>query len=59
MYRLQEQVINAVQDHIKKELDGIITDFNIERINEDIEVKILSAFYDNGITSKPKMKKHD
>jgi hypothetical protein len=59
MYKLQDEVINAVQDYLKKELDGIITDFNIERINEDIEVKILAVFYDNGITSNPKIKRHD
>lgn len=51
MEQVQDIVIRYVQDYLKERLKHVMESHEIGEINEDIEVQILSAFYERGITS--------
>lgn len=54
MEQVQDIVIRHVQDYLKERLKHVMEISQIEEINEDIEVHVLAAFYERGITSQIK-----
>lgn len=54
MNQVQDTVIDNVQTFIKSYFADSLTDRQIEQLNEELEVKILHAFWTHGITSNPK-----
>lgn len=57
MTHLQQTVIDKVQLFIKAYFADSLTDSQIEKLNEELEVKILAAFFEHGITSPNKLTK--
>lgn len=53
MNQVQDTVIDNVQTFIKSYFADSLTDRQIEQLNEELEVKILHAFWTHGITSNP------
>ncbi len=51
MEQVQDIVIRYVQDYLADRLKDVLTYPEIGQINEDVEMKILAAFYERGITS--------
>lgn len=51
MEQVQDIVIKSVQEHLMDRLSNVLTFNEIGELNEEIEVKILMAFYERGITS--------
>lgn len=51
MEQVQEIVIQSVQDYLSTILKGRMSQTEVDAINETIEMKILSAFYERGIPS--------
>jgi hypothetical protein len=51
MEKVQDIVIKSVQEYLAKRLSGALKDNEIEDINDEVEMKILSAFYEMGIPS--------
>lgn len=56
MTQLQDSVIDKVQLFIKAYFADSLTDSQIEKLNEELEVKILAAFFEHGIPSTHKRK---
>lgn len=54
MKQVQDTVVDNVQSFIKSYFADSLTDKQIEQLNEELEVKILHAFWTHGITSNPK-----
>jgi hypothetical protein len=54
MKQVQDTVIENVQKFIESYFADSLTDKQIEQLNEELEVKILHAFWSHGITSNPK-----
>jgi len=59
MTQLQDTVIDKVQLFIKAYFADSLTDSQIEKLNEELEVKILAAFFEHGIPSTHKRTKHE
>lgn len=59
MNQVQDTVINNVQTYIKSFFADSLTDTQIQQLNEELEVKILHAFWSHGITSNPKSYKQN
>lgn len=57
MKTLQDTVIDKVQLFIKAYFADSLTNTQIEQLNEELEVKILAAFFEHGISSTIKTKK--
>lgn len=57
MTQVQNTVIDKVQLFIKAYFADSLTDSQIEKLNEELEVKILAAFFEHGITSPNKLTK--
>lgn len=57
MNTLQDNVIEKVQLFIKAYFSDSLSDKQIEQLNEELEVKILAAFFEHGITSTINKKK--
>lgn len=51
MEKVQDIVIRYVNDYLSDRLNNLVEDDKIQDIKQDVEVKILSAFYERGITS--------
>jgi hypothetical protein len=54
MKQVQDAVIEKVQKYIRDYFLDSLNEKQIEEVNQELEVKILSAFYEYGITSNPK-----
>jgi len=54
MKQVQDTVIADVQQFIVSYFADSLTDKQIADLNEELEVKILHAFWTHGITSNPK-----
>ena len=54
MNQVQDTVVDNVQTYIKSFFADSLTDTQIQHLNEELEVKILHAFWSHGITSNPK-----
>jgi len=54
MKQVQDVVIEKVQKYIREYFLDSLNEKQIEEVNQELEVKILSAFYEYGITSNPK-----
>lgn len=52
--QVTDAVVENVQKTIKVLLRDKLTSDEIDMLNEELEVKILSAFYEYGIPSNPK-----
>lgn len=50
---VQDTVIDEVQQFVRDYFAANMPNEDAERFNEELEVKILSAFYQHGITSTP------
>lgn len=59
MNQVQDTVIDNVQTYIKSFFADSLTDTQIQQLNEELEVKILHAFWSHGITSNPKSYKQN
>lgn len=57
MTQLQQTVIDKVQLFIKAYFSDALPDSQIEKLNEELEVKIMAAFFEHGITSPNKLTK--
>lgn len=53
MKQVQDTVVDNVQSFIKSYFADSLTDKQIADLNEELEVKILHAFWSHGITSNP------
>jgi len=51
MKQVQDTVIDSVQEFVRQYFADKMSDTSIENFNEELEVKILAAFYEHGITS--------
>ncbi|MGA1435772.1 MAG: hypothetical protein ACO34C_09770, partial [Candidatus Kapaibacteriota bacterium] len=51
MNQVQDTIIDNVQQFIKSYFADSLTDKQIAELNEELEVKILHAFWTHGITS--------
>jgi len=54
MKQVQDVVIEKVQKYIREYFLDSLNEKQIEEVNQELEIKILSAFYEYGITSNPK-----
>lgn len=54
MKQVQDAVIENVQKYIRDYFLDSLNEKQIEEVSQELEVKILSAFYEYGITSNPK-----
>jgi hypothetical protein len=54
MKQVQDKVIEKVQKFIHEYFHDSLNEKQIEEVNQELEVKILSAFYEHGTTSNPK-----
>jgi hypothetical protein len=54
MKQVQDVVIEKVQKYIREYFLDSLNEKQIEEVNQELEVKILAAFYEYGITSNPK-----
>lgn len=59
MKQVQDTVVDSVQSFIKSYFADSLTDKQIADLNEELEVKILHAFWSHGITSNPKSYKQN
>lgn len=50
---VQDTVIDEVQQFVRNYFAANMPKDDIERLNEELEVKIMAAFYEHGITSTP------
>lgn len=50
---VQDTVIDEVQQFVRDYFAANIPSEDYERFNEELELKILAAFYEHGITSTP------
>jgi hypothetical protein len=57
MKQVQDNVIEKVQKFIREYFHDSLNEKQIEEVNQELEVKILSAFYEYGIASNPKAHK--
>lgn len=57
MKQVQDAVIEKVQKYIRDYFLDSLNEKQIDEVNQELEVKILSAFYEYGITSNPKAHK--
>jgi len=57
MKQVQDAVVEKVQKYIREYFLDSLNEKQIEEVNQDLEVKILAAFYEYGITSNPKAHK--
>jgi hypothetical protein len=51
MEKVQDIVIQSVQEYLSSILRKRLSDAEVDAINETIEMKILSSFYEMGIPS--------
>ena len=51
MEQVQDIVIRKVQEYLQERLADILTFTEIGEINEEIEIKILTAFWERGTPS--------
>jgi len=54
MKQVQDKVIEKVQKYIREYFHDSLNEKQIEEVTQELEVKILAAFYENGIASNPK-----
>ena len=54
MKQVQDKVIEKVQKFIRDYFHDSLNEKQIDEVNQELEVKILSAFYEHGTTSNPK-----
>jgi hypothetical protein len=54
MKQVQDKVIEKVQKFIREYFHDSLNENQIDEVNQELEVKILSAFYEHGTTSNPK-----
>lgn len=57
MKQVQDAVVEKVQKYIREYFLDSLNEKQIEEVNQELEVKILAAFYEYGITSNPKAHK--
>jgi hypothetical protein len=57
MKQVQDKVIEKVQKFIGEYFHDSLNEKQIDEVNQELEVKILAAFYEHGITSNPKAHK--
>jgi hypothetical protein len=57
MKQVQDAVIEKVQKFIGDYFHDSLNEKQIEEVNQELEVKILAAFYEYGITSNQKAHK--
>jgi hypothetical protein len=57
MKQVQDAVVEKVQKYIREYFLDSLNENQIDEVNQELEVKILSAFYEYGITSNPKAHK--
>jgi hypothetical protein len=57
MKQVQDNVIENVQKYIREYFHDSLNEKQIEEVSQELEVKILAAFYEYGITSNPKAHK--
>jgi hypothetical protein len=57
MKQVQDNVIEKVQKFIREYFHDSLSEKQIEEVNQELEVKILAAFYEHGIASNPKAHK--
>jgi len=58
MKQVQDTIVDNVQSFIRSYFADSLTDTQIQQLNEELEVKILHAFWSHGITSNPKSYKN-
>lgn len=58
MKQVQDTIVDNVQSFIRSYFADSLTDTQIQQLNEELEVKILHAFWTHGITSNPKSYKN-
>lgn len=58
MKQVQDTIVDNVQSFIRSYFADSLTETQIQQLNEELEVKILHAFWSHGITSNPKSYKN-
>jgi hypothetical protein len=54
MKQVQDKVIEKVQKFIREYFHDSLNEKQIDEVNQELEVKILAAFYEHGTPSNPK-----
>jgi hypothetical protein len=54
MKQVQDKVIEKVQKFVRDYFHDSLNEKQIDEVNQELEVKILAAFYEHGTTSNPK-----